>query len=264
MGLRIEESDLDIARQFIKKTFELDNESPDGQFVSALIEMTGGDARLSISKLRKVLQHEPNHANALFWLAQILAILGLRKPAFEMYERLILVDPFSPLVAAWPTVMNIFCGEFEWARKSSEKLGTDDISLIATGAAFTYNLKASEAEAVFGKISDGFKNTNVFKGDILVLNAFIGKFDEVQNQLNDRKFILWAKNDLMYSFQVAEALAMRSDREEALDWLEIAINRGNFNYPFINEYDPFLQNLRGEKRFRDLMNRIKEEWENFV
>ena len=49
---------------------------------------------------------------------------------------------------------------------------------------------------------------------------------------------------------------------EALDWLENAVNRGFLNYPFLSEYDPFLENIRGERRFKDLMERVKHEWEN--
>lgn len=56
---------------------------------------------------------------------------------------------------------------------------------------------------------------------------------------------------------------MKGDKEEALDWIENSIARGNFNYPFMNEYDPFLVNLHNEERFKNLMQRIKREWENY-
>lgn len=68
---------------------------------------------------------------------------------------------------------------------------------------------------------------------------------------------------ISYSFQVAEALALKGDKEESLGWLKNSINRGNFNYPFINEYDPFLENLRKEESFKKLMQRIEREWKNF-
>jgi TolB-like protein len=263
MGLKIEESVLERAKYFLKKAFEMDSDSPDGHFVSGLLEVTGGDGRKSLVHLKKVLQTSPNHANALFWLAQILAIIGLRQPAVELFNRLYQVDPFSPLVAAWPTILHIYGGEFGLARVTSEKLGTDDISLITKGFALTYNQDATGAMAMFDRISDGLKSTFVFKADIMVLNSFMGKFDEVSNQLSDKKFLLWARNDFLYSFQVAEVHALKGEKEEALDWLENSIDRGNFNYPFMNEYDPFLKSLREEFRFKKLMQRIKTDWENF-
>jgi hypothetical protein len=45
--------------------------------------------------------------------------------------------------------------------------------------------------------------------------------------------------------------------------LEYATSRGFINYPFLNEYDPLLENIRGEPRFKKLMERVKHEWENF-
>jgi disulfide oxidoreductase YuzD len=53
------------------------------------------------------------------------------------------------------------------------------------------------------------------------------------------------------------------EKKEALDWLENAVNRGIINYPFINTYDSFLDNIRGEERFKKLMERVKKEWEEF-
>jgi hypothetical protein len=48
-----------------------------------------------------------------------------------------------------------------------------------------------------------------------------------------------------------------------LDWLEHSANLGMMNYPFMNNHDPFFENLRGEPRFQKLMERVKYEWEHF-
>jgi non-specific serine/threonine protein kinase len=53
------------------------------------------------------------------------------------------------------------------------------------------------------------------------------------------------------------------DKEEALKWLENAVNRGFINYPLINEQDILLENIRGEEVFKSLMKRVKQEWENY-
>ena len=50
---------------------------------------------------------------------------------------------------------------------------------------------------------------------------------------------------------------------KSLDWLENSVDLGFINYPFLNEYDPFLESIRGEKRFKELMKRVKYEWEHF-
>jgi disulfide oxidoreductase YuzD len=71
------------------------------------------------------------------------------------------------------------------------------------------------------------------------------------------------QRDCYWSYNVADAFALLNEKKEALDWLENAVNRGFINYPFINEYDSFLENIRGEERFKKLMERVKHEWEHF-
>ena len=48
-----------------------------------------------------------------------------------------------------------------------------------------------------------------------------------------------------------------------LKWLEKWIDLGFINYPFLSKYNTFLDNIRGEERFKKLMERVKYEWENF-
>ena len=74
---------------------------------------------------------------------------------------------------------------------------------------------------------------------------------------------LWAEKDFSYSLSIAECYSLINKKNEALNWLENTVDRGFINYPFLNEYDPFLENIRGEKRFKKLMERVKNEWENF-
>jgi non-specific serine/threonine protein kinase len=68
--------------------------------------------------------------------------------------------------------------------------------------------------------------------------------------------------DEQMSWEIAAGYALLDRPREALDWLENAVNRGFLNYPFLSEYDPFLENIRGERRFKVLIERVKHEWEN--
>jgi hypothetical protein len=73
----------------------------------------------------------------------------------------------------------------------------------------------------------------------------------------------WAKKDASYAYHIAQCFSLVNEIEKAVDWMEISINLGGINYPFINEYDPLLENIRTEERFKMLMKRVKHEWENF-
>ena len=70
-------------------------------------------------------------------------------------------------------------------------------------------------------------------------------------------------NNLYLAHFLAECDALIGEKDEAITSLEYAVNLGAVNYPFYNETDPFLENIRGEKRFKKLMERTRIEWENF-
>jgi len=76
-------------------------------------------------------------------------------------------------------------------------------------------------------------------------------------------FVTKILRDLQYSYHIATFYAYLDDKKESFKWLENAINRGFINYPLLNKRDKLLVNIRGEERFKKLMERVKYEWENF-
>jgi non-specific serine/threonine protein kinase len=76
-------------------------------------------------------------------------------------------------------------------------------------------------------------------------------------------FVKSIQMDLQYSYHFATFYSFLGEEEKSLEFLENAVNRGFINYPLIAEIDPLLENIRGEERFKKLMERVKYEWENF-
>ena len=92
--------------------------------------------------------------------------------------------------------------------------------------------------------------------------AFLGKKDKALRVMSkDAKRYCW--NDPDYPWFMADYYALIDEKEEAFKWLEHTIKRGMINYPLLNEMDPFLENIRGEERFKKLIELVKHEWETF-
>ena len=60
-----------------------------------------------------------------------------------------------------------------------------------------------------------------------------------------------------------ELPTLLDEKDEAFNWLEIAVGCGFINYPMLSQKDPWLESIRGEERFKKLMERVKREWEEF-
>ena len=69
--------------------------------------------------------------------------------------------------------------------------------------------------------------------------------------------------DLQYSWEMATGYALIKETDEALEWLENATRHGFINYPFLSQYDPLLEHLRQEQRFKALMEEVRSQWERF-
>ena len=77
------------------------------------------------------------------------------------------------------------------------------------------------------------------------------------------KLKAYAARDEVISIFLAECYALIDEKEKAITMIEHGVRWGFINYPYLNEINPFLENIRGEPRFKKLMERVKHEWENF-
>ena len=87
------------------------------------------------------------------------------------------------------------------------------------------------------------------------------------NQARDVGALLKALNRwtirLLIPRLLAQGYAMAGVPERAIDWLAIAVDRGFINYPFLARYDPFFESLRGDSRFQQLLDVVRDRWEKF-
>ena len=74
-----------------------------------------------------------------------------------------------------------------------------------------------------------------------------------------------AESDEYWSYLTASAYALVGEDDEALRWLEHTVRvRGWIDYVYFTRHDRFLQSLRGNRRFRELMDVARERYERFT
>ncbi len=73
--------------------------------------------------------------------------------------------------------------------------------------------------------------------------------------------VVWGDPDISHLMPGHFALIERN--EDALDWLQHAIDRDFINYPYFAKTGPFLENLRSDPRFQEMLEEIRIKWEGF-
>ena len=76
-------------------------------------------------------------------------------------------------------------------------------------------------------------------------------------------FVRTARRDPQFSYFVGSIFALAEMNEQAMDWIENALGRGFFNYPFVARQDPLLNSLRDTTQFSELLARMKTRWQAF-
>ncbi len=268
-GLAIgrEEEFLALIDECAEKMFAIDPESPDGYYVRACAQLPRGQTQEAARGLRRVLAARPNDIEALFLYAHILTwFLGRADLAKPMVERLLDLDPLTTL-SRFPSVAGpLYSGDFVAAVEAGRQMFELDPNMPVVRAMLVSALyhagQLDEAKEVCKDV--------VAQPDSDVGNWIMGVYRAMWNGDADEVARMCAgpygqvaKWDQELPLYIAQAYAVVGKVTESLDWLETAIDMGVINYPYMSKYDPALENVRGEKRFAGLMERVKREWESF-
>jgi TolB-like protein len=253
--------------QYAKKIFDLDSSSSYGYRLLGLINLRRSNLQQAIIQLKKYLSFNPNDLDALWWLGIIYFNTGKQHAIIPIAERLTNIDPFhssGSFFYAWFYLLN---GQFsESLEKGYQcyKLASEQPNIMLFfSRILAYNNQLEEAYTICDDIVKKYP-TNLFApvGQCYKF-ALQGDKEKTIKAISDGVKEKARYKNLYLAVIMAECDALIGEKDEAITSLECAVNLGAVNYPWYNEIDPFLENIRGEKRFKKLMERVKHEWENF-
>lgn len=246
------------------KIFELNPNSPHGHFLSGLVQYQRRNIQKAVKHLKHTIAMDPQNPDALFWLVYFYATSGKNSEAKPLAEKLIEIDPLTPLNHLMPGWLAELEGRFdislEYKRKCYEMEPENPWYRWVYAWILSYNKRFDEVFQIIDLIvKDTPQSRYAWQG-------LFHKYAVVGEKAKAMKLVTAEREKIAHdevAFALAECYALINEKEKAIDWLEIAVNCGYINYPFLNDYNPFLANIRGEERFKKLMERVKYEWEHF-
>jgi len=255
------------AEEYAQRALALDPDSPQAHFVMGVIAGAfRGDVNEWIHRLKTALVINPNFVDALrFLVGPYIISLGKLAAAEPLLQRMTQIDPLDP----WNHVCRglFLCYDGQYAasldpfRRYYEADQDNPVAQFFYVTALVLERKLDEAFVIIDRGAKATPDNACTKFGLLLKYALLKDRANAFQELTP-EFQKTCRRDHQWSYFVALPLALLDVKEESLDWLENAINKGFINYPELNR-NPHLDNLRSEERFKKLLERVKYEWEHF-
>jgi len=233
--------------------------------LSGFLRIAEADLQGAVRHFQGALEVEPNDPDALYWLSVMLEFAGKGAAARPLIDRLMSVDPLSlqnaPL-RGWDLFMD---GKLEGAidpgRQWHERDPENPLAHWMYGSILARNGRIEQARRVFAELEKKPGAGMMGRVSVMQKSALDGDREGAVRAVTP-ELVEAAKMDWQYSWEMATAYALVGELDQALEWLENAVGRGFFNYRFLSEYDPLLENLRGDERFQALMAEARKRFDS--
>ena len=254
------------AETFARKALALDPECAQAHAMLGWIAVWS-DTRKAICHFEEALTIKADDTLALQGLAMVyVQLVGKVSAAVPFCERLLQIDPLDVPTKWMQGGVYFYDGQFDlalapWQRLSDESPENPVGSFYCAFARASLG-QMSEAVSIICESASDTQSDAFSRVGIMLRYAILKDKEKVLREMTPELRKTYQR-DAPFSHHLAGIFALLDEKEESLNWLQNAIDRGFINYPMLAQKDPLLANLRGEERFKKLMKRVKYEWENF-
>ena len=246
------------ARDLAEKVFELEPNSHMGHTILGSIAFYDGYIEDAVAQIQMAYDANHNDPDNLFLLILGNSYLGRSEEAENFCKIMGKVDPYNPVYYALLALMYYMKGDMNNAFENSKKAYNIFPEIPQVQLYYAYYLVADGDKKSALPIVDRFISEttgSIFSAlGILFKSAILGN-STIEPLTEEAKEKL--KLDVEWSWLIADFYSMMNKKEEAIDWLEHIVNRGFINYPLLSEYDPYLENIRKEPRYIELMKKAQ-------
>ncbi len=254
---------IEQAEHWAKRSAALDPSAPEVRQLDGWIAYSRSDIVGAVAHLRVALRSGANDSETLALLSNCLLISGQVKGARELIDRLLVVDPLTPVHQCMPGFVDAMSGAPQQAvgpyRRMFEMDPGNPLARLFLVWALTAAGRSTEAQ----ETAHGFSPEQQETIPARVAHLFDRAIDDAPLPgLADIEDVLSAYGEMLPRL-VAQAYAVAGEVDTSLDWLAVAVDRGFIHHHFMAEHDPTLSALRGTSRFGELLERVRTAWEAF-
>lgn len=265
-GIDFGERPLLEAERCAAEVFALEQPSASGLQLRGWILYSRGLVQEAVRDLKAALDIDPNNADTLLLLSNCYLISGQVSVARPLISRLLAVDPLTPVTRCMPAWADILVGNFASAvgpyRQMFEMDPTNPMARLFYVWVLILNRQGDAVGAILEAFPAEVRDTVPARISFFLAHALAGDRHEAQAILTPEIEAVATATDV-FPRLLAQGFALAGMPEPAMRWLEIAIDRGFINYPFLARHDPFFETLRDHPRFKQLLAIVRDRWQKF-
>jgi non-specific serine/threonine protein kinase len=265
-GIDLSDQPLLEADACASKLFALDDHSASGWQLRGWIAYSRGNTQDAVRDLKMVLDLDPNNSDTLLLLCNCYLISGRVAAARPLLARLLAVDPLTPITRCMPGFAEIMEGNLEAAiepyRQMFEMDQSNPMARLFFAWVLILNRRSDEVNTLLKSSPPDQRDTLPARLSYFLANAAMGHSHEAEAELTPQIEAIAHATDVFPRF-LAEGFALAGARQSAIHWLQVAIDRGFVNYPFLSRHDPTFEALRSDSAFKALLETARHRWERF-
>ena len=239
-----------------KKSLSLDNKLAEPHatlgFIHTFWEWNWKGAE---QEFREAIKLNPGYATAHQWFAMFLAVNGRKVESVMEMKRAVELDPQSPVMNADMCLVNYFFGEYDAGIRYCQKALDIDKDFFN---AHQYLYLIYLQRQMYDKAVDEFITANSLPG-VASQDVPVDRLRDAYQAKGINGFWqvrLQHLTELIGAeWEIAECYAYLGDKEQALDWLQKAVDQHRFNAVFLFASPVFFE-LHQQPRYIDLADRM--------
>ena len=228
------------------------------------IQYSRGRIQEAVRDLKAALDIDANNADTLLLLSNCYLISGRVSVARPLIVRLLEVDPLTPVSRCMPAWADVLDGNVAAAVEPYRQMFEMDPANPMARLFYVWVLILNRRTDAVGPILETFppevRDTIPARIAFFLAHALAGDRREAQAALTPEIDAVATASDV-FPRLLAQGFALAGMPARAMHWLEIAVDRGFINHPFLARHDPALRSLRRHPRFVQLMEIVRGRWE---